>query len=545
MKIFLVCLLAAFTSGCFGDKKEVRSDTLSMVTGAIRTLDSVKATDSQSFNILSNTQETLLVNNNNIPVAGAAKSFLVSKDGKTYTFKLRQGLKWSDGKPLTSHDFKYAWMRLLDPKVGAGYAFFLFGVENAKDYYLAKNSIKASDVGLYTPDDLTFVVKLVNPIPYFTQIATFTGLAPQRKDLVKKYKDKYATKPELMAFSGPFMVSEWVKGSKIILKKNPNYWDAKNIKLEGIKLMEIKEGSTAYQMFLNGQLDVLKATSAEYIEELDEGVKAKKWKIKEATSPTVYFIAFNTAKSKLLKSPKARLALSLATNRKAYVEKIIRSQSPAYALVPPGVKVGDIDYRKEVAQQLKGIADKDVKELLISALKEAKLDEDPSKYTLSFLLQNNTAKSKTQGEYLKEVWEEKLGIKVRLIFSADFSDFLQKLDRGKYDLSFQGWSADYDSPLTFLDLFTKDNGTNYGHYYNERVDKLVSKVASVQDDNARLAIFKEIEQIYLIGDPAISPLYYIQIKSYQKNFVQGLQLSLYGGEYQFRWASKKKAKSIK
>lgn len=537
VKNLIVLFLGLFLCACSQDKTPVKKDTLTMLTAAVRTLDSVKATDSASFNILSNTQETLLVNDNNIPKPGAAKSYSVSKDGKTYTFKLRDGLKWSDGKPLTSANFKFAWLRLLDPNVGAGYAFFLFGIENAKEYYLGKGNIKAEDVGIKTPDDLTLIIKLKNPIPYFNQIAAFTGLAPQRKDLVNKYQNSYGSKPERLVYSGPFIVSKWVKGSAITLEKNPHYWNAKSISLNKIKFMEVKEISTQYQMFMNSQLDVLEGSTGEFIKSLEEGAKAKKFKSKSLVAPSVFYIAFNETGSKVLKSPKTRLALSLSTNQEQFVNKILKSNTPAYGLVPPGVSVVGLNYRKLVPQPLKNLKKKDLKAMFIEGLKDAGLGTDPSKYTLKFLLQKNTAVAKTQGEYLKNIWEKTFGIKVELLPSADFSDFLQKLDKGDFDLSYQGWNADYNSPLTFLDLFGVDNGSNYGRYNNDEVNKLLEKLTSTKEPKQRLEIFKKIENIYLVSDPALIPLYYKKIESFEKNFVKGLQLSLYGGKYQLRYTS--------
>lgn len=537
LKLLFACLLGVFLAACGGKGEGKPSNKLTMVTAAVRTLDSVKATDSASFNIIGNTQETLLVKNNNVPGFGAAKSFSVSEDGKIYTFKLRDNLKWSDGKKLTSKDFKYAWMRLLNPNVGAGYAFFLFGVQNARDYYLNKNNIKASDVGILTPDDSTLVVKLNNPIPYFTQIVSFGGLSPQRQDIVEKYKDTYGSKPERLVYSGPFMVSSWVKGSKIELVKNPNYWNAKEIKLDLAKFMEVKEISTQFQMFASGQLDVLEGSTGEYIQKLEAGAKAGKWSMQKVNSPSVFYVAFNPAHQKALQSPKIRLALSLATDRKTFVDKILKSNTPAYGLVPADVSVGKLDYRKIVAQPLLGVKKDELKKMFIQGLQDLGLDPDPSKYTFSFLLQKNTATAKTQGEYLKNLWEKEFGIKITLVPSADFSDFLQKLDRGDFDLSFQGWNADYNSPLTFLDLFGVDNGSNYGRYNNERVNKLLVQLQSTQDAKDRIAMFKEIENIYVVNDPAFIPVYYKVITNFAKNYVHGLQLSLYGGKYQLRWTS--------
>lgn len=177
--------------------------TLNLTTSAIKTIDSVKAMDSASFNIVQNTQETLLTYNNGEITLGAAKSYDVSKDEKTYTFHLRDNLKWSDGSAITSKDFKYAWLRLLNPDTAASYSFFLYGVKNAEAYNTGEGS--PEDIGIYTPDDKTLVVELTSPVPYFNQLMTFPCLAPQKQDVVEAEGDKYGTDPSKLVYSGPFI----------------------------------------------------------------------------------------------------------------------------------------------------------------------------------------------------------------------------------------------------------------------------------------------------------------------------------------------------
>ncbi|MGG7078739.1 peptide ABC transporter substrate-binding protein [Clostridium sardiniense] len=531
-----VLILTSFT-GC-GNKNETSSKevkVLNLTTGAVKTMDSVKATDSESFNIAQNTQETLLVYNNDKPVPGAAKSFEKSKDGKTYTFHLRDGLKWSDGKELTSKDYKYAWMRLIDPNVASGYSFFLFGVKNGENYFNGK--AKAEDVGIKTPDDKTLVVELENPIPYFTQLVAFPALAPQRKDIVEAQGEAFGSKEDGLVFSGPFMVSSWKRGSKIELVKNPNYWNAENIKLDEVNLNQIGEVNTQYQMFLSGQLDVMFKVGGEYIKELQKGVTEGKWDEVSGVMPTVYYDQYNMkSPNKLLQNTKIRQALSIAIDREQYTKDILKSGVPAYGMVPEGIVAGDVEYRKEVKEPLKEIANKDPKELFIEGLKELGLDPDPSKYTIDLLLQRGDSSIKNQGEYLQNTWKQKIGVNVKLQIPADFSDFLRKQDAGEFDIAMAGWGADYNDPMTFLDLFGAKNGSNYGKFNNDKVNKLLEDLQTETDTNKRIEMYKEIEKIVVTDNPAIAPTYYLDIHSYQKKNVHGMQYPKFGGSYQLRWA---------
>lgn len=530
-----VLILTSFT-GC-GNKNETSSkeaEVLNLTTGAVKTMDSAKATDSESFNITQNTQETLLVYNNDKPVPGAAKSFEKSKDGKTYTFHLRDGLKWSDGKELTSKDYKYAWMRLLDPNVASGYSFFLFGIKNGENYFNGKAKIE--DVGIKIPDDKTLVVELENPIPYFTQLVAFPALAPQRKDIVEAQGEAYGSKEEGLVFSGPFMVSSWKRGSKIELVKNPNYWNAENIKLDEVNLNQIGEVNTKYQMFLSGQLDVMYKVGGEYIKELQKGVKEGKWDEVSGVMPTVYYDQYNMkSPNKILQNTKIRQALSIAIDREQYTKDILKSGVPAYGMVPDGIVAGDVEYRKEVKQPLKEIDNKDPKELFIEGLKELGLDPDPSKYTVDLLLQRGDSSIKNQGEYLQNTWKQKIGVNIKLQIPADFSDFLRKQDAGEFDISMAGWGADYNDPMTFLDLFGAKNGSNYGKFNNDKVNKLLEDLQTEIDTNKRIEMYKEIEKIVVTDNPAIAPTYYLDIHSYEKKNVHGMQYPKFGGSYQLRW----------
>ncbi|WP_024613833.1 peptide ABC transporter substrate-binding protein [Clostridium sp. Ade.TY] len=529
-------LVVMLFTGC-GSKDSVtqkNSKTLNLTTGAVKTMDSVKATDSESFNIVQNTQETLLVYDNDKPVPGAAKSFEKSKDEKTYTFHLRDGLKWSDGKKLTSKDFKYAWMRMLDPNVAAGYSFFLFGVKNGENYFNGK--AKAEDVGIKTPDDKTLVVELENPIPYFSQLVAFPALAPQREDIVEKQGDEYGSKEDGLVFSGPFMISNWQRGAKIELVKNPNYWNEKDIKLDEVNLSQIGEANTQYQMFLSGQLDVMFKVNGEYIKELQKGVKEGKWDEASGVMPTVFYNQFNFKANKILQNEKIRQAFSIAINREEYTKDILKSGVPAYGLVPDGILVGDMNYRKEVKEPLKEIINKDPKKLFIEGLKELGLDPDPSKYNINFLLQGSSSTYKNLGEYLQNTWKDKIGVNIKLSIPADFSDFLRKEDAGEFDIAMAGWGADYNDPMTFLDLFGVKNGSNYGKYNDPKVNETLEKLQTETNINKRLDMYKEIEKIEVAENPAVAPTYYLDIHSFQKKYVHGMQYPKFGGSYQLRWA---------
>lgn len=530
-KIFL--FLAVFCAALLAkdDATWLKKD-LVLTSEAIRTLDSSKATDLASFNIISNVQETLLLHKGGKLVPGAALSYEVSKDALTYTFHLRKNLFWSDGVKLTSADYAYAFKRLLDPKEGSSYAFLLFGLKNAKKYYAGKTSF--ANVGVKAPNERTLIINLEYKLPYFPQLVAFGSLSPQRKDYVEKYANTFATQPDKMPYSGPFVVSSWVRGSKIELKKNPFYYNAQSTFLDAVKFLEVKEYSTKYQMFRYGQLDAVEGGNVEFIKRYNVGALEGRYQHINKPLARQYFLTFNFNKPEF-KSKKVRLAFSASLNRQEFVNKVLGTGIAAYGFVTPGIYVGNINYRKAVSGPLKKLDVKDVKALLIQGLKDLQMDANPAKHTFTLLQRGSDTQSKLEGEYIKNTWEKALGVRIKLITPADFASYLETNNAGRFEISYQGWGADYNSPLSFLDYFATFNSYNSGHYASKKVDALI-KQAQVQDDEyKRLEYFKQIEEIITLKNPACAPLYYQDLNIYIKNFVHGLEFSLFGGQYQLRW----------
>ena len=172
----------------------------------------------------------------------------------------------------------------------------------------------------------------------------------------------------------------------------------------------------------------------------------------------------------------------------------------------------------------------------VEGLKELGLDIDPSKYNINFLLQGSSSTYKNLGEYLQNTWKDKIGVNIKLSIPADFSDFLRKEDAGEFDIAMAGWGADYNDPMTFLDLFGVKNGSNYGKYNDPKVNETLEKLQTETNINKRLDMYKEIEKIEVAENPAVAPTYYLDIHSFQKKYVHGMQYPKFGGSYQLRWA---------
>jgi ABC-type oligopeptide transport system substrate-binding subunit len=260
------------------------------------------------------------------PVPGVAKKYDMSKDGKTYTFHLRD-CTWSDGKPVRAQDFEYAWKRMLDPKTASDYAHLIYFVKGAQKFNEGKG--KAEEVGVTAKDEKTLVVELNHPTSYFKYLFPFFTLYPVRKDVIEKHKLDW-TKPGKFVGNGPFQLKEWVVNEFILLEKNPKYWNAAKVKQSRVKWLPTENLNTAFNMYEKGQCDYLDSTPLEYIEELE-----KRKDFHRAPYLGTYYYSFNITK-KPFDDPMVRRALALAIDRKIICEKILKGgQTPAYAFVPP------------------------------------------------------------------------------------------------------------------------------------------------------------------------------------------------------------------
>jgi oligopeptide transport system substrate-binding protein len=526
-------LSVAFT-GC--GKTETKTATKQEVNfrqEAVKTMDSSRASDQASFDVVQNVQETLYVSKNDKPVPGAAEKYDISADKKTYTFHIRD-MKWSDGKKLTAKDFEYAWKRVLTPETKANYGFFLFPVKNAEKFY--KGEAKAEEVGITAVDDKTLKVELENPTAYFLQLITFPVLSPLRQDVVEKSGDKYGSDPSKMVYSGPFTVTTWQRGAKIVLKKNPNYYNVKNTKLDTVNYKIIKEMSTAYQMFSNKQLDTMYGTG-EYLDKLRKDAKDDKISMTHEPSPSAFYMMYNqTGKVKLLTNAKIRRALGIAVDNKTYVDKLYKRGYVAEGLVPEGIMAGDKEYRKEVKEPFVAVKNEDPKALFIEGLKELGLDPDPSKYTLKYLAQASDADTRKNSEFFQQTWQKKIGCKIELQAPASFADYLKKAETQQFEIAMSGWGADYNDPLTFMALFKSGDGNNNGKYNNPKYDELIKKIELETDKDKRIELIKEAEELLVVKDAGITPLFYKDKLGFRQKYIKGLQYPSFGGTYQLRWA---------
>ena len=469
----------------------------------------------ESFVIYQAFEGLMRYDENDELVPGQAESYEVSDDGMTYTFKLRDGLKWSNGDPLTAKDFEYAWKRVIDPELASEYSFQITTyVKGAEEYFNGQGSI--DDVGIKALDDKTLEVQLKAPTPYFLDITAFYTLLPVNEKVVSENPD-WAKDPQGTEFvsNGPFKITEWNHKENIKMVKNDNYFEADKVKLDGLYFDILEDDNTAYQKYEGGEYDVLvqpaPAVTAKALQADDPELKMGK-------DIGTYYFEFNTTK-KPFSNAKVREALSLALDRKTIVENIAQGgQIPAEGMVPLGL---NDDTDKDFREANGNLVAEDVakaKELLAEGLKEEGMTaEDLKGFTLSY---NTDEAHKKIAQAVQEMWKQNLGIEINLE-NMEFQVLLDNRKAGNFEIARAGWIGDYKDPMTMLDLYMTDNPQNDSKWSNKEYDELLKKAAASPDQKVRMDSMKAAEKILMEEKPII-PIYFYTQARLEKSNVTGV-----------------------
>ncbi len=450
--------------------------------------------------ILHSFEGLLKLDQNGDPEAGQAEKWEVSEDGLTYTFTLRDGLKWSDGSDLTAKDFVYSWQRVCDPNLAAPYAETVLSMVEGYDEAIAGDITK---LGVEATDDKTFVVHLSNPCPYFEQLAAFATLNPVQQATVEANGDAWATSADTYISNGPFYVAEWVPGSYILMKKNTNYWDAKSIKLDGIKFNLIEDANAAYSAYQTGEALMIKDVPTEEIPSLKD---SDEFYVEPILG--TYYLSLNLQKEPF-NNKEVRQALSLAIDRDYVANTLMQgTYSPAGSIVGEGWKDTDgSDFHANANDGKEYIDTENFDENLKKAkelLADAGYPDGKGLPKITYTT-NDAGYHKVVAEYLQKAWGE-LGIDVDVEI-VEWASFTPMRRNGDYMSSRNGWVGDYSDPSNILELFTTDNGNNDGKYSSAEFDAAIEKSRTTTDKAERSAALHEAEQI-LMDDAACIPVAY-------------------------------------
>ena len=451
-------------------------------------------------------------------VGGAAESWEQSEDGLTWTFKLREGLKWSDGSDLTANDYVYSWRRVCDPATAAPYAETVLGMVKGYEEAIA-GDLEA--LGVSAPDDQTLVVEMKNPCPYFEGLAAFATLSPVQQATVEANGDAWATDAATFISNGPFCITEWVPDSHIICSKNENYWNKDAIKLDSIKFVLMEDANAAYSAYQSGEVLMIKDVPTEEIPSLEGSDDY----FVDTTIGT-YYLSLNT-QVEPFNNELVRKALSLAIDRDYVANTIMQgTYAPAYNFMGPGwVDTDGSDF----------MSNANGGELYISEDYEANLEEAkkllaeagyPDGGGLTFTYSTNDAGyHKPVAEYLQQAWGE-LGITVDIEI-VEWSSFTPMRRAGDYEAARNGWVGDYPDPSNMLELLYSSNGNNDGKFNDADFDAAIDASRATIDVEDRSAALHEAEDI-LMGKAACIPVAYYSDFWLQSPKIEGMWHSAKG-----------------
>ncbi|WP_223451323.1 peptide ABC transporter substrate-binding protein [Faecalibacterium prausnitzii] len=481
--------------------------------------------------------ETLLIiNENNETVPGQAESWTTSEDGLTWTFTMRDGLKWSDGSELNAKDFEYSFKRMADPDTAAPYAETCLGMidgfEEAAGFPDADGNptvepnldalnVKASD------DGKTLTIVLGYPCSYFDKIAAFAAMSPVQKATVEANGDAWCTSPDTYVCNGPYMITEWTPSERIVLTKNPNYvggWDNSKIVSDSITLLLLEDSSASFAAYNSGEAVLIKDVPTDEIPSLTKAEDGGDFYVD--TILGTYYVSLNL-KRDAFKDAKVRKALSLAIDRDYVANTIMQgTYSTADSIVGPGIVDENgyfhdngnapyisADYEANLAEAKKLLA-------------EAGYPNGEGYPTIEYSC-NDAGYHVPLAEYLQQAWGD-LGITLT-ISKMEWSSFTAARRAGEYDVARNGWVMDYNDPSNMLDLFCSGNGNNDGKYSNPEFDAAIeaSRVADVSEHFAQLHKAEDI----LMEDTGCLPIAYYNDYWLQSSSLKGTWHSPYGYWY--------------
>lgn len=438
----------------------------------------------------------------------------ISSDGKTYTFKLRNDSKWSDGQTVTAKDFAYAVKRSLDPKLAAPYASSLYDIQGAEAYNEANQApddqLKQlrDAVGVKALDDFTLEVKLQSPRPSFLHLISLWVAWPVREDIVTKFGDQWTEPPNYIG-NGSFVLTKWAHQERLEFAPNPHYSGAGKPNLAKLVFVQVADANQAYLAYQNSELEAVAVPDANVkLVQADPNLSKETVRYNELV---IFGYEFN-AKSPPFDNPKVRQALAMAVDRRALIERVSQGIGKvAYSPVPPGMPGHDAEAGKDLDFNVAK-----AKDLLAQAG-----FSDPSRFPKVTFTFADTSANRVRAEFFQAQMKQNLGIDFTLE-PVDGRAYQQRFNAGQFQMVFGGWGADYPDPDNFVpELFKTGSGNNHTNYSNPKTDEQAEKCQKEQNEQARLAACREAQKLVVQDQPWIFMFYrerFWLLKPYVKGF---------------------------
>ena len=498
-----------------------KKGTVAVECSVMSVMNPMKMTYNTELGIARHTQDCLVklspVDNQIVPAA--AESWESSADGLTWTFKIREGMKWVNSKgevvgDVTAHDFVFGWRELLNPTNACEYFNFAAIFKNAQAYYdfvsgvPGAPEVKIEDVGIKAVDDYTLVCELENVLPYFLQYVKFEVMSPLYEPFYTEVgADNYGTSPETTLYCGPFYMSEWVLENKITTTKNPHWWDAENVSLEAIEWIKYTDSNAKMNAFQGGEVDVIDVTGEQRQMFEAEGFKVSNY----VGGYSFYFYCAVDDPNRDISNKNLRKAISYALDRQQLIDTVFKNDSepaPSFALGISGVNTPTFAEAVTAANGGERLypanADLDkAKEYLDKAL--AELGKTADQIDITFMVSEGTT-NELYNQVVQEQLRKNLGINAK-IEVLTITESRARRNAHNYDLFAGGWGPDYNDPMTDLDVWTSESGNNHTGYASKKYDALI-ELAKVETDMAeREQVFVKCEQL-LAEDLPIIPIYW-------------------------------------
>ena len=459
-------------------------------------LDSTRATDASSFIVIAHTMEGLISYDDNDQLTpGVAERWEIRDNGAT--FWIREEARWSDGLPVTAHDFEYAWKRVVDPATAGEYAFILYPIKNAEA--VNRGDLPKEALGVRAVSDLVLQVDFERPTPYFDKLVAFNTYYPVREDFFVSTNGRYGADADMLLFNGPYVLTEWIHGASMLWEKNPYYWSDEKGFLDEIVIAYITNDVNAnLNLFKDGQIVQTSLTAPMLPTAMEQ-----RWQIDRFMDGSLFFLEFNHREGRVTENLNFRKALLLAQDPSELVYKVLKEASylPAESLFPVWIQGLQGAFRKEypVPEHRMDL------ERAREHLELAKLELGINDFPPIVLLTGDSSLSLLAAEYYQELFKKNLGLELR-IDAQIFKQRLAKMTSGDFDIVMAGWGPDYFDALTFGDLFSSWNLNNRGRYQSEQMDDLIRIAQSELDPKKRMDAFSSIQDL-IYEDVVIVPMY--------------------------------------
>jgi len=444
-------------------------------------------------------------------VPGVAQSWS-SSDNKTWVFTLRNNARWSNGDPVTAQDFVYSWQRLVDPKNSSAFAWFagLSGIENAAA--ITKGEMSPDKLGVVAQSKNQLKVTLDRPVPWFPALVANVALFPVPQKIIVREGDRW-TAPGKLVGNGAYQLSERVVNEKIVLTRNPHYWDDAHSVLTKVTFVPINEESSATKRYRANDIDITESFPKNMYALLKKTLPGEVYTPDQLGT---YYYAFNTQKGPTA-DVRVRKALSWSIDRKVIAEKVLGTgEKPAWHLTPD-VTAGFKPLPAFIQQHDQNTLNAQAKALLTSA------GYGPGKPLKLKLLYNTSESHQKIAIAVASMWKKNLGVDVTLE-NQEWKTYIDSRNSGNFDVIRASWVGDYNEPSTFLNLLTSGNSSNIARFSNADYDAVIAKASRETSDQARNSDYNRAEQI-LAEQAPIAPIYQYTNGRLIKPWVKGYPIT--------------------